>query len=258
MTDSRDAQRNMEIASPPAVAMAADTEWRLTDHAQCCIVSEVFRGNLCEQLARRPGRHAEAGEFVYLVGGEAQSLFFLKRGLVKTSRVASDGRELILQIYRPGEVFGELCFCTRARREQATVLESSEIVELPTRELFDALRRNPDAVLDLVSLMSERLSEAQSMLQSMAFDSAMIRLVRALLAMAARLGSASADETHIAHYISQEEFAQLIGSRREVVSGLLNRLRDLHLIDYPRKGEITVRQRALQSYLDSIGRVDDK
>jgi CRP/FNR family cyclic AMP-dependent transcriptional regulator len=231
---------------------------RMADHSQCCVISEPLRGNLCEQLSRRPGRHAEAGEFVYLAGGEAQSLFFLKRGLIKTSRVAPDGRELILQIYRAGEVFGELCFCTGVRREQATVLEASEVVELPSDDLFNALRRNPDAVLDLVAIMSDRLSEAQALLQSMAFDSAMVRLVRQLLAMAERLGSASDDGTHIAHHINQEEFAGLIGSRREVVSGLLNRLRDLHLIDYPRKGEITVHTRALQSYLASLSQVDDK
>jgi CRP/FNR family transcriptional regulator, cyclic AMP receptor protein len=230
---------------------------RMTDHSQCNAVSASLRGTLCEQLASRPGRHARAGEFVYTVGGEAQSIFFLKHGLIKTSRVAPDGRELTLQVHRPGEVFGELCFCEGTRREQATVLEPSELVELSSEELFAQLRQNPDAVLDMVSIVSERLTEAQSMLQSMAFDSVMIRLIRTLLGMAERLGSESEHGLHIAHYVSQGEFAQLVGSRREVVSGLLNRLRDLHLIDYPRKGEITVHQGPLAAYLDTLSAVVD-
>src|SRR5437868_5252123 len=175
----------------------------LHDHSQCEQVSERLRGKLCEQLAQRPGRHAAAGEFVYLTGGEAKSLFFLKRGLVKTSRIASDGRELILQIHRPGEVFGELCFCTGMRREQAAVLEPSDLVELPFDELLSQLRRNPETMLDLVELTAERLSEAQAMLQSVAFDSTMARLIRTLLAMAERLGNESLDGVRIGHYITQ-------------------------------------------------------
>jgi CRP/FNR family cyclic AMP-dependent transcriptional regulator len=238
--------------------MIVNDDVRTSDHAVCHVISQSFRGNLCEQLARRPGRKVSAGEFMYFVGGDSQSLFYVKRGLVKTSRVAPDGRELTVQIHGPGEVFGELCFCSGPRREQATVLESSEVVELPPHELFAALRRNPDTALELVSIMSERLSEAQTTLQSMAFDGVMIRLVRALLGMAERFGSTSADETLIAHRISQGEIAELIGSRREVVSGLLNQLRGLHLIDYPRRGEITVRRQALQAYLDSLIQVVDK
>src|SRR5215212_5481169 len=100
-------------ATPPAAGAGASGRSTLVPvhHAQCLELSGMLRGKLCEQLSRRPARRVLHGEFLYFAGEPARSLYFLRRGLVKTSRVAPDGRELILQLHRPGEIFGELCFC---------------------------------------------------------------------------------------------------------------------------------------------------
>jgi CRP/FNR family transcriptional regulator len=232
-------------------------KFQLREHADCERIGAQLRGTLCEQLAQRPGRRLVPGEFVYLVEAEAKSLFFLKHGLIKTSRIAPDGRELILHIHHRGDVFGELCFCTGTRREQAVVLEPSEIVELPLGELLGQLQRNPDAMLDLLELMAERLNAAQSMLQSVAFDTTMARLIQMLLAMGERLGVKSGDAQQIPHHITHEELAELIGSRRVVVSSLLNQLRALGLIEYRRKGALTLRPIPLQALLDYMLRARD-
>jgi CRP/FNR family transcriptional regulator, cyclic AMP receptor protein len=241
-------------ARPPSPARAALT---LGQHAQCLALSGILRGKLCEQLTRRPARHAAHGTFLYLTGEPATSLYFVRRGLIKTSRVAPDGRELILHLHRPGEIFGELCFCTGERREQAAALEASEVVEILRDDLLAQLLRNPDAMLALIAVTCERLADAQSRLESVSFEPTMERLVRTLLRMADTLGEAAPEGTHIAHYITQEALAQLIAARREVVSGLLNRLRDQGLIDYPRKGRIRVQRQALETYLRSLNPVAD-
>jgi len=224
---------------------------------QCLELSGTLRGTLCEQLSRRPARRVLHGEFLYLAGEPARSLYFLRRGLVKTSRVAPDGRELILQLHRPGEIFGELCFCTGERREQAAALEASEVVEIPRHDLLAQLARSPEGMLDLIALTCERLADAQARLESVSFEPVMERLVRTLLRVADALGEAAPEGTHIAHYITQEALAQLIAARREVVSGLLNRLRDRGLIDYPRKGRIRVHRQALEAYLHSLAPLGD-
>jgi CRP/FNR family transcriptional regulator len=226
-------------------------------HAQCLVLSGMLRGRLCEQLTRRPARRVVRGEFLYLAGEPAGSLYFLRRGLVKTSRVAPDGRELILHLHRPGEIFGELCFCTGERREQAATLAASEVVEILRDDLLAQVVRDPAAMLDLIAVTCERLAETQSRLESVSFEPVMERLVRTLLRVADTLGEATPEGTHIAPYITQEALAQIIAARREVVSGLLNRLRDRSLIDYPRKGRIRVDRQALEAYLHSLAPVAD-
>jgi hypothetical protein len=68
----------------------------LADHSQCVAVSELFRGKLCEELARRPARHVQSGEFLYHMGEPARSVYLVRRGLIKTSMVTPGGREITL------------------------------------------------------------------------------------------------------------------------------------------------------------------
>jgi CRP/FNR family transcriptional regulator len=216
-------------------------------------VSGALRGNLCRQLARRPARHVAAGQYLYFAGDPAKSLYLVKTGLIKTSRVSLSGGEMILEFHRPGELFGELCFCTGVRHEQARALEPSEVVEILVSDLSAHLSRNPDASFDLMEALCDRLAGAYGRLQSLTFESTLERLARMLLLLADMLGEATPDGVHITHYIRQEELAQLVAARREVVSTLLNQLRDRGLIDYSRKGSISVRRDLLQEYIRSLG-----
>jgi Mn-dependent DtxR family transcriptional regulator len=73
-----------------------------------------------------------------------------------------------------------------------------------------------------------------------------------LLRLAKELGGEQTPEgQEIAHYIKQEELAQMIAASREVVSSSLNQLRTLGLINYSRKGRLTVNVGALQAYLEN-------
>lgn len=188
---------------------------------------------------------------MYVTGDRADSVYLVKSGLVRTS-LASKDDELTMQLYAPGQIFGELCFCSRIRRESAVAVESSEIVEIPLTDLVEHLRRTPESALDFIVALTERLAASHDRLRSLAFESAMERLCRTLLLLAATLGEESPDGIHIPHYIRQEQLAQMVAARREVVSGLLNRLRERGLIRYPRKGQISVHELQLREYLSSL------
>lgn len=240
------------VSRPREASPAGSTELRFDQHDRCRALSGLLRGKLCEQLVPRPARHIGAGQFLYFTGEPAKSVYFLKSGLVKTSRTSPAGDELILQLHRAGEILGESCFCTGKRHEHALALESSEVVEILIEDLLTQLQRSPEATLDLVTALCERLGDLSSRLESLSFESTAERLVRTLLILADTLGEVAPEGTHIAHYVRQEELAQMIAARREVVSGLLNRLRADGLIDYSRKGHICVHRHALQAYLDSL------
>jgi CRP/FNR family transcriptional regulator, cyclic AMP receptor protein len=224
----------------------------LNHHAGCLAVSRHFRGRLCEQLARGPGRTLEAGERLYTMGQPATTLYLVRRGLLKTSLISPGGRELTLRLYPAGEIVGALCLCTGERREQATALESSEVVEITLDALLRRVRQDPQSAVDLASAVCEHLADAQEALRDLSFTPVTERLGRALLGLASRLGEPGPGGTLLSHYITQEELAHIVGARREVVSVLLNRLRTDGLINYTRRGLIRINREALQSYVDSI------
>ena len=210
------------------------------------------RSQLCEQLGSGPGRNVEAGELLYTMGQPAESVYLVRRGLMKTSLVSPGGQEVTLRLYPAGDILGELCLCTGERREQAVALETSEVVEIPLAALLRSVRQDSQTALEFASAVCEHLADAHEGLRSLSFDPVTERLARALLGLADRLGETGARGRRIAHRITQEELARMIGARREVVSGLLNRLRTDGLISYTRRGLIEIDREALKAYIDSI------
>ena len=225
------------------------TAMNMTDHRQCVALSGCFRGKLCDQLMHRPGRSVGKGELVYGLGDSAQSVFFLRRGFVKLTSLTEDGRELILRLHQAGEVFGELCHCTGERREQAVAMEDSEIVELNFDEFVAHLQNNRPAFLLFLSNVAQQLSAAYDQIQTLSFSSTMERLVRTLGRLADEFGEPDGEWVRLTHYFRQDDLAQMIGARREVVSTLLNQLRERGLINYARKDGLLLHRAGLEGFL---------
>jgi CRP/FNR family transcriptional regulator len=225
------------------------TAMNIVDHRQCQALSGCFRGKLCEQLMNRPGRPVAKGDLIYGLADAAQSVFFLRRGLVKLISLTEDGRELILRLHQAGEVFGELCHCTGERREQAVAMEDSEVVELSFEEFVAHLQGSRPAMLLFLSNVAQQLSAAYEQIQTVSFNSTMERLVRTLTRLAEEFGVPDGEWIRLTHYFRQDDLAQMIGARREVVSTLLNQLRDQGLVTYARKDGLLLRRAGLDRYL---------
>lgn len=206
-------------------------------HYECEALSSFFRGDLCASLTSRRGIKITRGHLVYCQGDMSASVYFLRTGLVKTSLITEDGREQILRIYKPGEVFGELCFCTAVRREEALALEDSEIVELQFTELIEHLQRNTSALTSFLSTISHHLSDAYEQIRLLSSEKVMARLIQTLLRLAAEMGVPEGRWVRLRVHLSQEDLARMIGARREVTSTLLNQLRTLGCIDYTKRGQ---------------------
>ncbi|HEX5575096.1 MAG TPA: Crp/Fnr family transcriptional regulator [Gemmatimonadales bacterium] len=244
-------ERRLELFSLILQSPGGEPIGKLSDHLACTALSVSMRGKLCQQLAQLPRRHFQPGQHLYLMGNPARSVFLVQSGLIKASVISPAGEALTLRMYKSGDILGELCLCGGGRREEAVALEPSTVTEIPLASLLAQLKRDPETALEIASLACERLADAYEQIESLSWDTVLHRLVRTLLRLANDLGEASEGSTRLAHYIRQEELARLIGARREVVSGLLNRLRASGHISYSPRGAITVRPAGLQRFLDA-------
>jgi CRP/FNR family transcriptional regulator, cyclic AMP receptor protein len=246
--------RRLELFSLMVRSSSEDLGWRLSEHAECEAVSRSVRGRLCQRLAELPPRRVGQGQHLYRAGHPAQSLFLVQSGLVKARTISPEGEELTLRLYKPGDLLGELCLCGGGRREEAVALEESTVTEISVASLMARLRNDPETAVELASAVCDRLADAYEQIESLAWDTVLYRLVRTLLRLANELGEPSESGVRLAHYIRQEELAQLVGARREVVSGLLNRLRTSGHISYSPRSAITVRPTSLQRFLEGRSR----
>jgi len=243
--------RRLDLFSAILRSTAETLAWRLSEHDQCQALTGSVRGRLCQRLAELPARRVPAGQHLYRVGHAAQSLFLVQSGLIKSSTISPAGEALTLRLHKPGDLLGELCLCGGNRREEAVALEESAVTEIPVASLIGRLRGDPDTALELASVVCDRLADAYEQIESLSWDTVLYRLIRTLLRLADDLGEPSESGVRLAHYIRQEELARLVGARREVVSGLLNRLRASGHISYSPRGAITLRRGSLERFLEA-------
>ncbi|MDE3074435.1 MAG: Crp/Fnr family transcriptional regulator [Chloroflexota bacterium] len=215
------------------------TEFSFTAHSHCQVLTTavVKELSLLQPRLRPEPRRYGRGEVVYLMGDETRQVFFVEEGRVKLSRVGADGREVILGIHEPGDIFGELCFCqVRARQEQAVAMAASSVLAFSADRFLQTLAEDADGLAALISTFCIRLGEAEDRLSDLSFQATQTRLARLLIALSRPLDA----DTRTLEGITHEELAAIVVASRELVTRLLNEFRRRGAIAYKRQGPIEV------------------
>lgn len=100
----------------------------------------VFRGKFCDILL--PGRSSDKfkeGDVLYDIGDPNRRMYFIQRGFVKIGTLTPDGREIIYDIRKAGDVVGELCASPSPRRDRAVALVPTEAVHVPYSDMIRTL-----------------------------------------------------------------------------------------------------------------------
>jgi len=207
------------------------------------------RTALSELLVNRSVCVYLPGQIVYNAGDEAGDIYYLVAGVVKLSATSEDGKEIILDLYHAGEIFGESCLCDKNRNETALALETSEILAVTPQLLFELLQINQLA-LDFIMTIVQRLTRTQETIRELSFDNLSARLVKVLLRLGDQFGKETERGTELSHYFTHEELSQMVSVRRELISMELGRMRRRGELTYTRKGRLIINRAALLAHFN--------
>jgi CRP-like cAMP-binding protein len=162
------------------------------------------------------------GDVLFSEGEPGDRLYILTSGKIKLGRVSSDGRENLLAVLGPGEMFGELSlFDPGPRTATATAVTDAALIGLGHADLQPWLTGRPEVASQLLSALAQRLRRTNENLADLVFSDVPGRVAKALLDLAKRFGVAAEDGVHVTHDLTQEELAQLVGASRETVNKAL-------------------------------------
>ena len=158
------------------------------------------------------------GEVLFHEGDKEDRLYVVVSGKIKLGRSGSAGRENLLAILGPGQMFGELSlFDPGPRSSTATAVTACEIRTLEHDELMGWLGGRPEVALGLLGQLAARLRRANDVVADLVFSDVPGRVAKQLLELARRFGDRREDGIHVHHDLTQEELAQLVGASRETV-----------------------------------------
>src|ERR1700743_2865429 len=101
------------------------------------------------------------GEHLFLEGDDGDALYVVIEGKMKLTRAAQDGRENLLSVIGPGEMFGELSlFDPRPRTSSASAVTEVILAVLPHGALLPLLRKRPEISLHMMRALVPRLRRA--------------------------------------------------------------------------------------------------
>jgi len=162
------------------------------------------------------------GGILFKEGDEGEHVYVIVDGKLKLGTSSTDGRENLLSILGPGEMFGELSlFDPGPRTSTATAVTDAKLLSLSHEKLIPWLKGNPEVSLHLLARLAQRLRRTNEAVGDLVFSDVPGRVAKALIDLGARFGKQTDEGLYVHHDLTQEELAQLVGASRETVNKAL-------------------------------------
>ena len=189
------------------------------------------------------------GEFIYLPGDPADSVYFLKKGRIKLSVLSDSGKEIAIDIIQPGELFGEFALIDESvRSNMAQTMDDVAILVFNKRDFANLLKSQSKLVLNYIRMVGDRRRRMEKKLSDITSKDVPARVCELLHEL-----SANAPQTGEVHHslipLTHQDVASLIGASRQTTTAILN---DLMRCGYIELGRGWVRIKSLkniQTYL---------
>ena len=166
-------------------------------------------------------RRYRPGQYLIHQDCAPEGLFVICEGRVRLARIAPDGREQVLQMAGPGELFNaEPLFDGGPTPASARAMSPVRALLLPSAVLVALIGTHPSIALLLLRELSARQRELVILLEDLHFRSVRARLARVLL-REARDGAAA---------ITQQELAERAGTVREIAGRTLRDMQQEGLV----------------------------
>jgi len=162
------------------------------------------------------------GSILFKEGDDGEHLYVIVDGKLKLGTSSGDGRENLLSILGPGEMFGELSlFDPGPRTSTATAVTDAKLLSLGHEKVIPWLKQNPEVSLQLLTRLSQRLRRTNEAVGDLVFSDVPGRVAKALIDLGDRFGKTTPEGLLVNHDLTQEELAQLVGASRETVNKAL-------------------------------------
>ena len=180
-------------------------------------------GVLAAGSAPRRYRH---GEVVVGQGQAVTCLRLVVSGAIRLSAVVRSGREVVVGLLGPGEVFGEVALLGGGPspvRAQAVGTETA-VVAIPLETLREIVLHRPATAEELLRLVANRLHHTAVALEQTLAHDVPARVSLRLRDLAHRHGTADGNGVALPPRLTQDELGRMVGATRESVNRTLSSL----------------------------------
>ena len=197
-------------------------------------------------------RTFEAGETVFTLGSPGDHMMAVLSGTIRISVPSPDGKELMLTIIQPAEIFGEFAVLDGKERSADAIAENAcTLAILYRNDVLSFFERNPSAWPKLVEVLCQRLRRTDQAFAEVALLQLPVRLAKMMLRLL-ELMTKSAPATAAKIRFSQRELANMVGGTRESVNRCLRNWQRRGIVQISEGSIVVTDQVALEDIAEPI------
>ncbi len=170
-------------------------------------------------------------DYIFFESDLAEWFHIVKEGKVKLVKHSDTGKDVILQIFAPGDMFGEVSlFDRKPYPASAQAMEASIILKLSRKDFFLFFGRHPFVASEMIMDLGRQLKEAHATIKSLAVDRVEQRIANILLKLAEKLGTPGEGGTILNLSITRQDLADMAGTTVETTIRVMSRFTKANII----------------------------
>jgi CRP/FNR family transcriptional regulator len=175
-------------------------------------------------------------DFVYLPDETSRKVYYLKQGLVKLGYYDDNGNEVILDILKPGDFFGEIGFGKPINQQEfaQSIANDTKMCNFNIIELEKLFERKPQLALRFTKKVGNQQMMLSRRLSKIIYKDSRSRLIDFFKDWIDELQISETKDITFKNYLTHQDIASLNGLARQTVSTILSEFKDEELIIFER------------------------
>lgn len=188
--------------------------------------------------------------YVFMQDDHLDRVFFILSGKVKIYKSDFSGKEQIVSILEPGEMFPHAgLFRKGSYPAHAEVMEDLSLLVIPIDKFEEILISYPELCIKLFKVLGEKIVDLQGRLEAQVLHNTFEQIILLLIRLCKTNGEKIGERYKLTTQFTNRELANMIGTSRETVSRTINQLKRKNFIIQDREGDYFIDRTGLQQEL---------
>ncbi|MBI0576082.1 Crp/Fnr family transcriptional regulator [Neobacillus cucumis] len=195
------------------------------------IFKELTAAELAPFVEIAQARFYKHKMYVFMQDDPMDRVFFIHSGKVKIYKTDFSGKEQIVSVLEPGEMFPHAGFFRKGTfPAHAEIMEDSNLIVIPIDKFEEILISYPELCIKLFKVLGEKIVDLQNRLEEQILHNTYEQIVLLLIRLCKSNGEKIDDQFKLTTQFTNRELANMIGTSRETVSRTINQLKKKEFI----------------------------
>jgi CRP/FNR family transcriptional regulator len=188
--------------------------------------------------------------YVFMQDDPLDRVFFIHSGKVKIYRTDFSGKEQIISVLEPGEMFPHAGFFRHGKYPaHAEVLEDTHLIIIPINKFEEILISYPELCIKIFKVLGEKIVDLQGRLEAQVLHNTYEQIILLLIRLSKSNGEQKDEMFRLTTQFTNRELANMIGTSRETVSRTINQLKKKDYVIQDEEGFYLLDREALKQEL---------